>query len=112
MGTAAEDLLVALDRTLAGDQSAAGELVRAIRPAIQARVVRVLLAYRGTARGRPPRQDLDDLVQHVFVQLLADGARDLRAYDRTMGLAFLGYIGMLAEREALSVLRKIGRAHV
>lgn len=100
-----DDLGRALDRALNGDNAAARDLVRALRPVIQARVTRVLLRYRGSARGRPVREQVDDLVQHVFVALFADGARELRAHDPALGLGLAGYVGLIAERDALSVLR-------
>lgn len=79
--------------------------MRALRPVIQARVTRVLLRYRGAARGRTVSQEVDDLVQQVFAGLFADGAKELRAHDPALGLGLAGFVGLVAERDALSLLR-------
>lgn len=94
-----------VERALARDPEAVRQLVRELRPVIQSRVVRVLLSQRNLARGRDVRQDVEDLVQQVFVALFADGGRTLRRWDPGRGMSLLSYIGCVAERDARSVLR-------
>jgi RNA polymerase sigma-70 factor (ECF subfamily) len=92
-------------RAVARDPSAVRQLVKALTPVIQARVARVLLSRRPRAKGRDVRQEIEDLVQQVFVALFADGGRTLRHWDPDRGLSLLGYVGCVAERDVLSMLR-------
>ncbi len=93
-----------LDGTLAGQAGATRELVRILAPVVQARVARVLVRRRG-ASGRDVRQHVEDLAQEVFEALFADGARALRAWDPARGLSLVSFCGLVAEREAASILR-------
>ena len=93
-----------LERALSGEPSAARELVRLLAPVVQARVARVLVRRRG-ASGRDVRQEVPDLAQEVFAALFADGGRALRAWDAGRGLSLPGFCGLVAEREAASILR-------
>lgn len=81
------------------------QLVQELRPVIQTRVVRVLLAQKTLARGRDVRQDVEDLVQQVFVALFADEGRTLRQWDPGRGMSLRSFVGCVAERDARSVLR-------
>ena len=56
---------------LSGDRKALRELVDALTPVIQARVVRALLRRRGQAAGRDIRQEVEDMTQDVFSALFA-----------------------------------------
>jgi RNA polymerase sigma-70 factor (ECF subfamily) len=94
-----------IERALAREAEAVRRLVAALRPVIQARVARVLLSARCRARGRDVRQEVEDLVQQVFLALFADDGRALRQWDPARGLGLLGYVGILAERDVLSILR-------
>ena len=94
-----------VQRALAQDPVAIRELVRAIQPVIQARVARAFFRYRRAAKGRDVRQEVDDLVQQCFVALFADGGRVLLQWDPSRGLGLLGYVGLVVEREVLSLLR-------
>jgi RNA polymerase sigma-70 factor (ECF subfamily) len=94
-----------VERALERDPTAVRLLVKALTPVLHARVARVLLAHRPLAKGRDVRQEVEDLVQRVFVALFADGGRTLRQWDPARGLSLLGYVGCVAERDALSMLR-------
>ena len=94
-----------VERALAQDPEAVRRLVRELQPLIRARVAHVLLSQRTLARGRDVRQDVEDLVQQVFVALFADGGRTLRLWDPGRGMSLHGYVGCVAERDARSVLR-------
>lgn len=93
-----------LERTLAGDRAASRALLERLAPIIQARVVRALYRRRGPA-ARDPRQELMDMTQEVFVALLDDDARALRAWRAERGLSLEGFVGLLAERQVASILR-------
>ena len=93
-----------LDRALAGDASATRELVAAVLPVVQVRVARVL-SRRRSRSGRDVRQEVEDLAQDVFAALFEDGGRVLRAWDPARGLTLASFCGLIAEREAASILR-------
>jgi RNA polymerase sigma-70 factor (ECF subfamily) len=78
-------------------------VVAQLMPVIEARVARTLLRRRRD--GRDPRQELADLVQEVLVSLLEDNARVLRTWNPSRGLSLENFVGLVAEREVLSVLR-------
>lgn len=94
-----------LAAALAGDASAVRSLVAALTPIVQARVARVLLRRASAGRGRDVRQELEDLAQEVFVALFAQSARLLRLWVPERGLSLTNFVGLLAEREAISILR-------
>jgi RNA polymerase sigma-70 factor (ECF subfamily) len=48
---------------------------------------------------------VEDLTQEVFLILFADQAKVLRSWDRKRGLSLLNFVGLVAERRALSLLR-------
>ncbi|MBS2014261.1 MAG: sigma-70 family RNA polymerase sigma factor [Deltaproteobacteria bacterium] len=93
-----------LDRALSGDLAATRELVRGLVPIVQARVARTLVRRRGGS-GRDVRQEVEDLAQEVFVALFADDGKVLRAWDPARGLSLASFCGLVAEREAASILR-------
>ncbi len=94
-----------VERALAGDRTAIRALIGALQPVVQARVARVLLRRRGAARGRDVRQELEDLVQEVYLSLFADDGRTLRAWEPERGLSLANFVGLVAERQAIAVLR-------
>ena len=80
-------------------------LVDHLSPVVQARVARILLNRRGQARARDVRQEIEDLSQEVFLSLLDRDGRILRAWDATKGLSLRNFVGLVAERQVLSILR-------
>jgi RNA polymerase sigma-70 factor, ECF subfamily len=95
-----------LQRALAGEGDALAQLVHVLAPVIQARVARTLLARRvGAASSRNVRQEVEDLAQEIFLVLFADGGRVLGSWQPERGLTLAGFVGMVAERQALSILR-------
>ncbi len=99
-----DDERALLDLALSGDSAATRRLVGTLVPIVQARVVRTLLRRRGAA-GRDVRQEVEDLAQEVFAALFADGGKVLRAWDASRGLSLASFCGLIAEREAASILR-------
>jgi RNA polymerase sigma-70 factor (ECF subfamily) len=93
-----------LAHALAGDKEATRRFVVAVLPVVQARVARVLLRRRAGS-GRDVRQEVEDLAQEVFVALFADHGKVLRAWDPARGLSLASFCGLVAEREAASILR-------
>lgn len=93
-----------LDRALAGDPGGLRAIVSAFTPVIHARAVRALVR-RGGARGRDPRQELEDLGQDILSLLFKDGGRVLRTWRADGGLSLVNYVGLIAEREAAHILK-------
>ena len=79
-------------------------LVDRLTPVIQARAARCLLR---TGRGAGPRlrQELMDLVQQVFLTLFDERGRVLASWDPARGLSLDNFVGLVAERQVLSILR-------
>lgn len=101
-----KELQAILQRALAGDPAAQCELVDLLTPVIQKRVARALLKYcQGPSGARNVHQEAGDLTQEVFFYLLAKDARVLRRWDPELGLSLLNFVGLVAERRALWILR-------
>lgn len=86
-----------------GDPIALSALVDLLTPIIEARAARMLSRRRKD--GRDVRQELPDLVQEVFIAILEDDAKVLRAWSPERGLSLPNFIGLIAEREVSSILR-------
>ncbi len=67
--------------------------------------MRPLLRRRRAAGHRDVRQEVEDLTQSVFLALFADRGRTLRQWDAGRGLPLASFVGLVAEREACSILR-------
>jgi RNA polymerase sigma-70 factor (ECF subfamily) len=95
-----------VQRALAGETSAHRPLVDVLGPVVHARVARAVLRS-GSARkqGRDLRQEVEDLVQEVFVALFADDARALRSWDPARGMSLVNFVGLVAEHQVASILR-------
>jgi RNA polymerase sigma-70 factor (ECF subfamily) len=92
-------------RALASDREAVQSLVAELTPVIQARAARCLLRRRQGAGGRDVREELRDLTQHVFLALFADDGRFLRDWSPDGGASLENFVGLIAERQILSLLR-------
>jgi RNA polymerase sigma factor (sigma-70 family) len=80
-------------RALSRDAESVSTLVGRLLPVIHARVRRAL-ARRGLAIELAP-----DLVQEVWLALLASNGHALRQFDPARGASLEGYVGMISERE-------------
>lgn len=100
---ATAELLAIVDRATSGDRGAAEQLIEGVAPVVRRRIGRAL-ARRCTG-GRAVRHELDDLVQQTLAALFADGGRVLRAWNPGRGLGFLGFVGLIAEREVGMTMR-------
>src|SRR5687767_6858260 len=95
-------------QALEGDRQALRQLVAALTPIIQARVAQVLLRTPHASR-RNIEAEVADLTQEVFLALFAENGRSLKAWDPTRGLSFPNFVGLLASRLAITVLRSSRR---
>jgi DNA-directed RNA polymerase specialized sigma24 family protein len=99
-----------LEKALAGDRAAITALVGELSPVIQARATRALLRRREAAGNRDARQEVRDLVQQVFLVLFAEDGRVLRQWDPARGMSLENFVGLVAEREVASILRRRRRS--
>jgi RNA polymerase sigma factor (sigma-70 family) len=88
-----------------GSADAAQDLVGRLLPVVRMRVTRILWRWSAVAKGRDVNQDVDDMVQDVFVALLNQNARVLRSWAPDRGLSLPNFVGLVAERHVLSRLR-------
>ncbi len=93
-------------KALSGEETALVRLVRTLTPIIQTRVARVLLGFRaGVAASRDVRQEVEDLTQDVFLILFSEDGKVLRSWQSKRGLTFENFVGLVAERQTVSILR-------
>lgn len=106
-----EDPLDDLHGALEGDEACRRRLVEALTPILHKRVARTLWpCCGGRAAGRNVRQEVEDLVQEVFCHLFADDGKVLRRWRPEGGLSFLNFVGLVAKRQTVSVLRSARRS--
>lgn len=96
-----------LARALAGGVFETRALVAEWTPIVQSRVARALARRGGAAvRGAAViREDVRDLTQDVLSLLFAEDGRVLRAWAPERGLSLGSFVGLVAERHAVSVAR-------
>ena len=100
-----------LRSALAGDEPALNRLVHALTPVIQSRVACAVLRWRtGTAAGRDIRPEVEDLTRDVFLFLFADNGKVLRSWQPELGMSLLDFVGFVAKRQTLSILRSRKRS--
>lgn len=85
-----------------GDRGAQRELMHRLLPLLKAQIAGVL----GRVHGTVPESDLRDLLQDAFVELLRNGARELRRWSPERGLTLDAFVRLVARRH---VLRRLGR---
>jgi RNA polymerase sigma-70 factor (ECF subfamily) len=99
-----DETLALLRRALGGDAPALRVIVRRLIPVVRARVRRCLARQWGRALGP---QDGDDVTQDVWLVLMRDGGRQLRAWDPSRGATLEGYVAMVAEREVQNRVQNV-----
>jgi RNA polymerase sigma-70 factor (ECF subfamily) len=87
------------------DESAIRRFVKDTSPLIQVRIGRILLRCRKGMSIEQVRQETEDLCQETFALLFAHNARVLKTWDETKGLSLKNFVGLIAERVALSWFR-------
>jgi DNA-directed RNA polymerase specialized sigma24 family protein len=94
---------------LRGDASAIASLVDDLSPVVQRRVARALLKS-GRSRPAELRPEIEDMCQEVLSQLFADDGRLLRSWQPERGLPLPAFVGLIAQRQVLSLLRSRRRS--
>ena len=90
---------------MGGDPQAVDALIDALLPIVQKRVVRVLWRKSKRPSLEIRRQDIEDLMQDVLASLFANNGRVLRAWCPDGSLSFANFVGMVTERQVVSILR-------
>jgi len=88
-------------RAIALEPEAVRALVTLLRPTIQVRVGRALM--RTMRKGRSAAQEVEDMIQEVFLALFDNDCRALRAWDSTRPLE--PFVAIIADHEVASILR-------
>ncbi len=101
-GSTADETLVG--RALGGHRGAMRMLVRRLVPVIRSRVS----GYLTRRGGRLGARDIDDMTQDIWLKLLEDDGRLLRAYDAERGKSLEGYVGLTCRRELWRRARALG----
>jgi len=94
-----------VERAIRREPDAVHELVRSIGPVIYGRVSKALLRR---AHGRNVAQEVDDLVQEVFVVLFDHDAKALRTWDPERG-PLGGFVALLTDHHVFSAFRSSKR---
>jgi len=92
-----------VQRALAGEEAEVRRLLDRLTPVVQSRVARCLL--RSGRAGPRLRQELKDLVQDVFLTLFEGGGKVLASWDAARGLSLDNFVGLVTERQVISILR-------
>lgn len=84
------------------DPQASRALVHTLMPGIQARIHAVLSR---SGRGSPSRESIAEYAQEVFLALFENDCRVLRTWDPDRGANLKTFVGLVAERVVLGILR-------
>ena len=94
-----------VEATIQGDVEAQGRLVRKLTPVIQYQVGKMLRLWRvGPAAGRDLRQEMEDLVQEVLLEVFDKDAQMLRRWQNDRG-PLEAYVSYTARNRAAEVMR-------
>lgn len=89
-----------VQRLLRGDAAARKDVILRLEPVVRRRVARVL-----ERQGFVGSYDASDLLQDVLILLLEKHDRILGLWDPARGLSLEGFIGLVAQRTAATILR-------
>ncbi len=78
------------------------ELVEYLTPTIQSAVAEVLMRWKNH---RNVELEVEDMVQEVLFHLFEGGGKVLRLWDPSKGSSLKSFIGLVAKRQAISILR-------
>ena len=94
-----------LQRALDGDSDAQRTLIEKLTPEIHFNVAKMLRRWRtGSAASRHLRQEIEDLVQEAFLELVKDDFKALRRWDPER-LPLDAYVGYIAKIRTAGFLR-------
>ncbi len=94
-----------LTKAIQGNSVSIRHLIDELTPVVQTRIARTLLRWHHKKAISELRQEMEDLVQDVFVALFADDSAILRSWDKDRGLSLANFVGLVAERQTGATLR-------
>lgn len=94
-----------LPAVLAREPVAMRAFIRSAKVVVEARIARTLARSGRRHGGRDARQEVADIAQDVFLHLFDNNSAVLRSWDPHRGLSLANFIGLVAERDAVSILR-------
>ena len=94
-----------IQRAARGDRHAVRDLIAQLTPVIRAAIARTLIRAGAVARRGDIDPDIEDMTQEVLTRLFADQARALVEFRPECGPSLPAYVGLIAQREAISRLR-------
>lgn len=95
-----------LRRALEGHGPSMERLVAHLTPVIQARVARMVTRLARHLDRGVRREEVAELTQDVFLHLLDNDARTLRAWDPARGMSLRNFVGLVAGRHAAAQLTR------
>jgi RNA polymerase sigma factor (sigma-70 family) len=104
-GTQVDEPLELVRRALRGDTKSVRALVQRLTPVFQARAVRALLRSGRGLLPRDVRQEVEDMVQTLFIIFFANDGKLFFDWDPARGKTFDGYVALVADCRLASVLR-------
>ena len=78
----------------------------ALLPVIHARVARAVLRHGAASVRANLRAEIEHLVQEICLSLFAQDCRILRSYSASRGVPLVGFVGLVARRRTISLLRR------
>ena len=99
-----------IQRAARGDRHAVRDLIAQLMPVIRAAIARTLIRAGAVARRGDIDPDIEDMTQEVLTRLFADQARALVEFRPECGPSLPAYVGLIAQREAISRLRSRSRS--
>ena len=100
-----DDAHALVTRAVGGDKAAVRALVARVGPVARTAVARVLFRYKSKARGRDLAAECEDMAQEAMVALFENDAKVLGSWSPERGASLETFVGIVAERAALSILR-------
>lgn len=91
-------------RAIAKDPAAIRAFVGLVGPVVHGRVAKALARRRGRETKRDVNQEIDDLVQEVFLALFDDDAKTLRAWDPKRS-PLGAFVALVADHQVFSIFR-------
>ncbi|MCB9542461.1 MAG: sigma-70 family RNA polymerase sigma factor [Myxococcales bacterium] len=88
---------------MSGDERAMRRLVERLDPVIRATVRHVIRRHAGWRIGP---NDVESLTQEIWLRLVVDDGKRLRAYDPNRARTLEGYVAMIARTEATHIVRR------
>ena len=95
---------------MSGDKTALSWMLDELTPVVQSRAARALLRYNAKSNKRSIQQEVEDLTQEIFLWLFENDSRILRSWLPEQGVPLSGFVGFIAHRKAMGIMRSQKRS--